>query len=291
LKLPVYWGCMIQTNEYAYEMSTRQVLHKLGVDLVDLEGVSCCGAPMRHINGVAGVYLALRNLATADSEGYKELLVPCNGCHLSFREAMHFIEENEKHKEKINQVLASEDLEYGLDLRLYHTIEFFHDRIGLEKIKKSVVKPLGDLTLASHTGCHILRPSDMNGVADDPEKPRKLDRLIEVLGAKTIDYPEKLDCCGSGLLLSHGETTLTMAGMKVWAIQERKVDGLVDSCPACHMMFDGRQDASSNTIGKKISFPVIYYTQLLGLAMGIDSEKLGLHLNLSPIDSLTERIG
>jgi heterodisulfide reductase subunit B len=245
---------------------------------------------MRHINGVAAIYLASRNLAILEREGFKSLLVPCNGCHLSFRETMHYLNDNEEGKGKNARILQNEDLEYKGDLRIYHVIDFLYDFIGINELKKKVVKSLAGLTLASHTGCHIIRPSDIGGLADDSEKPQKLDRLIQTLGAKTVDYPEKLDCCGSGLLLSHGETTLTLAGLKTRALQEREVDGLIDSCPACHMMFDARQEACGATIGKDISLPVLYYSQLLGIAMGIENEKLGLHLNQSPIERLLEKI-
>jgi heterodisulfide reductase subunit B len=288
--MAVYWGCVIPHTQYAYEMSVREVLPRLGVELVDLDNVSCCGTPLRSINTYASYYLAARNLAIAEETGLKDLLVLCNGCHLSFSEAMHHLSQDEKLREKINSFLSDEGLKYGGSIRILHLINLLHDEIKEETLRKSMKKMLNGLRLASQYGCHILRPSRLRRI-DDPENPKKLDELIELLGAKSVDYPEKLDCCGALLLWSHPEAALTFAGLKVRAVQDRGVDGLVVSCPSCHMMFDARQRAAGATVGSSLNLPVLYYSQLLGIAMGIGEEKLGLHLNRSPVDGLLDKIG
>ena len=289
MRMAVYWGCIIPNLQYAYEMSVREVLPRLGVELVDLENVSCCGLPMRSINANAFLYLATRNLAIAEETGLNDLLFPCTGCHLTFSEAIHLINQNEKLREKINSLLGDEGLEYKGSVRIWHLIDLLHDVIKEETIRKSVRKTLKGLKLASQPGCHMIRPSRL-GRIDDSENPRKMDDLIELLGATSPDYPEKLDCCGALLLWSRPDAALTFAGLKVKAVQEQGFDGLVDSCPACHLMFDARQKAAGATVGSKPNLPVLYYSQLLGKAMGIDEEKLGLHLNRSPVDKLLEKI-
>jgi len=160
--------------------------------------------------------------------------------------------------------------------------------IGEEAIKKAATHPLNGLKVAVHYGCHILRPSSV-GTVDDSENPQKLDRLIELLGARSIPYPEKLDCCGAMLMLSHPDAAFTFTGLKLKAVQELGVDAFVDSCPSCQNMFDVRQKSAAATTGAKLNMPVIYYTQLLGLAMGIPQEKLGLNLNRSPIDEFLQK--
>ena len=286
--MAVYWGCVIPHTQYAYEMSVREVLPRLGVELVDLDNVSCCGLPLRNINTYASLYLATRNLAIVEKTGLKDMLVCCTGCHLSFSEAVHYLSENDKLREKIDSLLRDEGLEYGGSVRMWHIIDLLHDVIEEETIRKSAKKTLKGLRLASQYGCHIIRPSRL-GRIDDPEKPRKLDELIEWLGAKSEDYPEKLDCCGALLLWSHHDAAFTFTGLKLRAVQDRGFDGLVVSCPACHMMFDARQKSAEATVGSKLNLPVLYYTQLLGTAMGIKEEKLGLHLNRSPVDELLKR--
>jgi heterodisulfide reductase subunit B len=163
-----------------------------------------------------------------------------------------------------------------------------HDLVKEEKIREIVRHPLNGLKLAVHYGCHILRPSTLQMV-DDPENPRKMDELIQWLGAESMPYPEKLDCCGAMLLLSHPDAAFTFSGLKMKAVQDWGADALVISCPSCQMMFDMRQKSAAATTGAKLNLPVLYYTQLLGIALGIETEKLGLHLNRSPVDALLEK--
>jgi len=289
LKVAVYWGCTIPAVQYAYEMSVRDVLPRLGVELVDLEDFSCCGIPLKSVNTFASIYLAARNMAIAEKTGLDKSLVLCNGCHLSLSEAKHFLKTDEKLRQQVDSVLNDEGLKFSGSMRIWHIVDFLHDVIGKEAIKKTLKKTLNGLKFASHYGCHIIRPSAL-GRVDDPENPKKIDELIEWLGAKSVDYPEKLDCCGAMLLLSHPNAALTFGGLKMKAVQECRVDGLVDACPSCHMMFDMRQKSAGATVGAKLSIPVLYYTQLLGVAMGIENEKLGLDLNRSPIDELLQKI-
>jgi len=290
LKLAIYWGCIIPTSQYVCEMSVREVLPRLGIELVELDNVSCCGTPVQSVNAFASLYLATRNLAIAEKSGFDELLTICNSCYLSFSEAIHCLNQNEKLQEKVNSVLKDEELEYKGPIKLLHIIELLHDVVERETLTKSIKKTLNGLKLASHPGCHSFRPSSL-GMIDDPENPKKLDNLIELLRAKVIDYPERLDCCGELLMLSHPDVAFTFTGLKIKAVQDRSVDGLIDSCPSCHMMFDMRQRSAGATVGCRLNLPVLYYTQLLGVAMGIEEEKLGLHLNRSPVNELLEKIG
>lgn len=289
MKVAVFWGCRALTSQYAYEMSVREVLPKLGAELVDLHEAVCCGDPVKSVNDFAANYLAARVLALANLSGLKDLLVPCNRCHFVVSEAKSLIESDEKIRSKIVGLLGEESLKYDSNVRMWHVIDFLHDHIGLGAIQKTVVKPLNGLKLAGHVGCQILRYSDL-GRVDDAENPRKLDELIDVLGAKSVDYAEKLDCCGAALTYSHVDSALSLAGSKLKALQGLSVDALVVSCPDCGMMFDARQKDAAATVGAKLNLPVLYYTQLLGLALGIEQEKLGLHLNQSPVDKLLAKV-
>ncbi|MGC8895561.1 MAG: CoB--CoM heterodisulfide reductase iron-sulfur subunit B family protein [Candidatus Bathyarchaeia archaeon] len=289
MKLAVFWGCRILTSQYAYEMSVREVFKKLNIELVDLSEANCCGDPIKSIKDPAANYLAIRVLALANSTGLDGLLVPCNRCHFAISEAKNVANKNKNLNEKIKGLLKEEELEYNANIKIWHIIDFLHDFVGLDSIKKATQKPLKDLRLATHVGCQIIRYSDL-GRVDDAENPRKLDKLVEVLGAKTVDYAEKLDCCGAPLMYSHPSSALSLAGAKIKALTSLGVDGLVISCPDCGLMFDFRQKDAVATVGAKASLPVIYYTQLLGLALNIEAEKLGLHLNQSPVEQLLMKI-
>jgi len=290
VKYALYLGCTVQAEQYAYEASVRQVLPRLGVELVEMEGASCCGFPaFSSISSLGWHYLSARNLAIAGSLGL-DVLPLCNGCHLSFTETQHALEKDPHLRQFVDQKLAQEGLNYSEGVRPIHMIELLHDIIGADRIEEAVERPLEGLKLASHPGCHAIRPSEMQR-PDDPEDPTKLDDLARALGATTMDYPEKTDCCGSLLSTASGRTTLSIAGEKLKAVRDHGFDGLFTTCPYCFKMFDGRQRAIGATIGdRSLEVPVFYYTQLLGLAMGVEPEKLGLELNMSPVDGIVKRI-
>lgn len=289
MKVAVFWGCRIQTSQYAYEMSVREVLPRLGVELVDLREVMCCGDPVKSINDFAANYLGVRVLALASATDLSDLLVPCNRCHFVISEAKRLFEKDEKLREKVMGLLKEEGLRYRMGIRIWHIIDMLHDRLGLEATKKAVSKPLKGLKLASHVGCQILRYSDL-GRVDDAENPRKLDQLIGAVGAESVDYSEKLDCCGFHLTYDHLDSALSLAGQKLKAVQALGVDGLVVSCPDCSLMFDAKQKDAAATVGAKLGLPVLYYTQLLGLALGVPQERLGLQLNQSPVEQLLSKV-
>jgi heterodisulfide reductase subunit B len=218
-----------------------------------------------------------------------DLFIPCNRCHFTISEADSTIRQNQKTARKIMGLLKEEGLEYNPHIKMWHTIDLLHDHIGLEKIRKTIKRPLESLKMASHVGCQIIRYSDL-GRVDDAENPRKLDELIRATGAETVEYAEKLDCCGSALMFSHPDSALSLTGSKLKAVQNMKADGLIVSCPDCGLMFDGRQKDAATIVGAKLNVPVLYYTQLAGVALGIDEKRLGLHLNQSPIENLLAKI-
>jgi len=289
LKVAVFWGCRILTSQYAYEMSVREVLPKFKVKLVNLSETNCCGDPVKSMKDLAANYLAARVLALANKTGLDNLLVPCNRCHFVISEAKNVLEKNERFGQRIIGVLKEEGLEYNPNVKIWHVIDFLHDFVGLDNVKKAVQKPLKGFKLATHVGCQIIRYSDL-GRVDDAENPRKLDELVGALGAETVDYAEKLDCCGANLMYSHVDSALSLAGTKLSVLQNLGVDGLVVSCPDCGLMFDFKQKDAGTTVGAKLDLPVVYYTQLLGLALGVEQEKLGLHLNQSPVDQLLSKV-
>ncbi len=290
MKYALYLGCTIQTEQYGYEVSARETLPKLGVELIDVEGFSCCGYPLRSLNNFSWVYLTARNLAVADGLGL-DILPLCNGCHLSMCEVKHALDTDPELRRSVNEILSIEGLEYTGGSVVRHIVEVLYEDVGLEKIKGSLKKPLNGLKLASHYGCHLLRPSSI-GRPDESEEPHTLDDLTEALGADAEDYPEKLDCCGASLIVSDPETPFRLSGVKLKAVQSRGFDGMVTVCPFCHKMYDAKQGAIKTLLQEEsIDVPVFYYTQLLGVAMGLDEEELGMNFNLSNVDRVLEKIG
>jgi len=275
------------TEQYAYELSIREILPSFGIEIIDVDGFSCCGEPMKSVNQFLTLYLSARNIALAEENGL-DMFVPCSMCHLALSECNYVLRNNEELRKKINSLLEEEGLKWHGRNKIFHTIDLLHDEVGIEEIKKRVKKELKVL-LAAHYGCHLIRPSEV-GRPVDAEKPMKMEALLNAIGAKTAYYAEKLDCCGAPLLANLPDTALTKAGQKMQAVQE-KFDALVTVCPWCHKMFDERQQKAGETIAASLSLPVVYLSQLVGLAMGIEKEKLGFEFNLSPTDKLMEKIG
>ena len=289
MKYAFYLGCWIKTELYNIEISTRQVLPKFGIELVDIEGFSCCGYPMRSYNQNMMVYLSARNIAIAESAGL-DLFPLCNGCHASICEVKHALDNNPELRNKINENLEIEGLKYNGKNRVVHIIDILHKDIGIKAISESTKNSLNHIKLAPHYGCHAFRPSIV-GRPEEPETPHILDDLIKAIGGDAPYYPEKLDCCGSSLGVAEIDTALDVAGTKLKAIHARGYEGIVTICPFCHKMFDTRQEVVKRVIQREdIKLPVLYYTQLLGLAMGLDARKLGLHLNQSPVDLIIDKI-
>ena len=291
MKYALFLGCTVQSEQYGYEVSVRATMPKLGVELVDMAGSSCCGfPPFSSVNELAWLYSSARNIAIADEMGLP-IFALCNGCHLSLAETRQKLEASPELKAKVNEKLASEGLKYEGKTELVHIFSLLHDLVGKEKILASVTNPLKGLRFAAQPGCHAIRPSKV-GRPDDSENPRKLDDLITWLGAEAADYPEKNDCCGSSLAVASGKIVLDIAGEKLKAIKRRGFDGMVTTCPFCFKVYDNKQRAIQATVGdKELEVPVFYYTQLLGLAMGLKQEELGIDLNQSPVDVVLDKIG
>ena len=278
-ELGLYLGCTIPTEQYGYEMSIRQIMPEFDIKLVDLEDVSCCGAPLRSINLVMQMYLSARNIAICESKNL-DLYAPCPQCHLSLSETINRLKNSEKLREKIVKKLKEDEgLKYTGKINLYHTLDLLYDEIGLDKIKKKVKKPI-KWNIACHYGCHTVRYSDINR-PDKAEHPEKMEEIIKAIGGKTKNYSEKLNCCGAPLMITHKESALTKAGEKIKAVQDRDFDAMTIVCPFGGRMLDSKQKKAADTIGEKLNLPVFYLTQVIGLAMKKDENKLGLNLNLS----------
>ena len=284
MKYALYPGCVMPTEQYAYELSIREIMPKLDVELVDLKGFSCCGEPIKSVNQMMTLTLSARNLALAEKEGL-DIFAPCPMCHLALCETKRILDSDSSMKERVNKHLSDEGLTYNGSSDIVSILDILYDKIGVDKIKQMVKKPFKELKAATHYGCHLIRPSEI-GRSDDPENPQKIEEILKTLGFKPNYYPEKLDCCGGLLTANLPESALTKTGQKLQSVQDQGFDLFVDTCPWCHRQYDSKQVKAGETVAAKLEMPVFYLTQLIGLSMGISDDKLGLNLNLSPVDKI-----
>ncbi len=257
----------------------------MGIEFVDLP-FGCCGFPLEPLDRVRSLAMAAYNLMLASREGL-DIATLCSACAETLIKAEWLLSREEGLLRRVNRVLGELDAEYkGEAPRVLHIARMLHEEVGVERIRGLVKRPLNDLRVAVHYGCHYMRPSEAYGGFEDPERPRSLDELVEATGAESVEYPGKMDCCGGGLLAMSERVAKEMAAKKLRRLSELGVDALVLICPFCAIMYDRYQ---SLILGEG-RIPVLYYTQLLGLALGLEPEALGLDLNAVAVDGLLEKV-
>jgi heterodisulfide reductase subunit B len=260
------------------EASIRAVLPKLGVHLEDLEGASCCPAPgvVRSFNEPTWLALASRNLALAEMSGH-DIITGCNGCYATFKEALAEVREHPARLKEIKKIFKGMNLKYKGKVEAKHVIEVIAE-LGPDLVRESVTRSLEGLKVGVHYGCHLLKPSK-NRPWEQVQRPTFLDELVEATGAESVKYKDKNLCCGAGGGVRGSQVALSydIAKEKLENLIEAGVDCIVDVCSFCHLQYETAQAQLNKEFGKnRYQIPVIYYTQLIGLAMGLDPTELGL---------------
>lgn len=289
MKYALFLGCTIPVRGQNYEMSAREVAKKLGINLVDLEDFSCCGFPVKSSSAETSLVLAARNLALAAEEGL-DICTLCNACTSVLTEANKELSENKKLRDKINKELKKVGKEFKPGVKIKHFSRILYEDIGLDKIKEKIKEDLSPLSLSIHYGCHYLRPKELYDGFDDAENPITLDKLVEITGAKVVDYKNKLECCGGAILGVEEDIALSMAKQKLDNVTANKVDALITICPFCSIMYEDNQRKIESKFDVKYELPVLYYPQILGLAFGVDQKQLGFRLNKVKADALLQKL-
>ncbi len=274
MRYAYYPGCSLQSGAKEYDLSTRAVFAKLGIELVEIADWSCCGAV--HAEGQAKISLSARNLALAEVQGLTTIVAPCSGCYLNLRRAAKQAASGKKARQQINAELPGE-LQITADIEVLHPLYLLIEEYGLEKIREQVTHPLTGLRVASYYGCMLTRPKDR---FDSPEKPKGLDDLMRVLGAEVVAFPYQSKCCGGALAISHSDVTAKLSGKVLSSAQERGAEVVTLGCPMCHTALDLYQSKAARAVQQPLDLPILYFTQLMGLALGIDEEQLGLNRHI-----------
>ncbi len=285
-----FLGCIMNNRYPGIEKASRVMMEKLGIELQDMEGASCCPAP-----GVFGSFdrtshaaIAARNITIAEDMG-ADVMTECNGCFGSLFETNHMLKEDEEMKAKINDVLSEAGREFKGEINVRHFAEILYNDVGLDKLSEAVTKPL-NLNVAVHYGCHFLKPSAEIEI-DNALKPTILDELVEATGAKSVPYRDKLMCCGAGggLRSRDIDVTLDYTKEKLDNMTDAGVDAIVNVCPFCHLQFDVGQTEVNKKHGTDYSIPVFHLAQLYGLAMGLSADDLTVDAHQICVDSALEK--
>ena len=275
LKYLMFLGCAIPYRVSAYEISARKVLQKLGVELLEMPEFNCCGLPLDPVSHETMLLLAARNLAMAEQKGLN-ILALCPGCAGTLKKVSKMLKEDRALREEINKHLKEAELEFNGTVNAKHIMQVLTEDVGLDKIKKAVVKPLTMIKVAEHNGCHILRPKEYIGF-DDPEDPQTLKTLIEATGATCLDYLDETECCGAPSVGVNDKIALQLARDKLNHIKKVEAQALITICPFCHIMYDTNELRIEKMFNEVYGIPVLHYPQLLGLAMGLSPEELAFN--------------
>ncbi len=286
MRFALFLGCNIPARLNQYEISARAVLGKLEVALVDIRQFNCCGYPLRNLDFQTFVLFSARNLALAARENVNVMSL-CKCCYGSLKKVDHLMKEDASLREEINSILQKEGLKYGENIEVRHFLSVLYHEVGIEPIKEKIEKSFAGLKIATHYGCHALRPSQIVQF-DDPVAPSIFDQLVEVTGAESIYWPTQLECCGAPLWGVNDDLSMDLTEKKLKDGKQSGADYLCAACPYCQIQFDTVQEMILADRGGDHHLSSILYPQLLGLSMGINGETLGLKMNQLPINGIED---
>jgi heterodisulfide reductase subunit B len=283
-----YPGCSAEATGKAYDISTRALMGKLGVELIELDDWNCCGATsyfsVRELDSFA---IAARNLAIAHEQGDEDLCVICNACYTTLAKTNRYMGESKEIFAAVNGALGAVNRSYDGQKPVRHIMDVLINDVGLEALEEKVTRRLTGLKVACYYGCQYSRPM---GAFDDTEFPVTMDQFFRALGAETVDFPGKVKCCGGMMMLTKEEGALRLCYELLKGAQDAGADVIVCACPLCEMNVEGYQPRVNKTFGTSFDIPVMYFTQLAGLAFGADPKQLAIDKQIVSCDRVVAAI-
>jgi succinate dehydrogenase / fumarate reductase, cytochrome b subunit len=291
MKVAYYKGCLASLSAKELDSSTKALAPKLGIELEELESVTCCGAGDIH-EAEPDYYLHLnaRILAYAEATGADTLMTICNVCTLNLRQANFQLQNDDALRERVSDNLETVGApRYWGGVEVKHLLWLIADGEGYEKLKEVAHKGLKGLKVAPFYGCQILRPSKLLGF-EDPDRPWSLEAIIEACGGEAIDYPAKIKCCGFPIIQAREELALGELIQPIEQSLEAGADVMVTPCPLCHLSLDAWQQKLEAQTGKSYQMPILHLSQLIGVAAGLDDSELKFRRHVVSVDPVLEKL-
>ncbi len=276
-KYTYYPGCSAQGSASHLDKSLRAIAPEIGIELEELDDWNCCGASVGHLESGAlpNTVLSGRNLALAQKQGGQDILTACAACYINTHSANEKIKKDVALRRNVNEALAEGDLAYDEDLQVRHACEVIVNDVGMEKIEERVTNPLTGLKVAGYVGCQTVRPfanTDAGGKYDTYDDPEFLDNFTKAVGAEAVDFNLKTSCCGGAISLISPQKTLHLIKQILDAAEEAEADVIATPCPLCQQNVEMYQDAVNKKFGTKHNIPVVFYSQLMAVAFGMDAK-------------------
>ncbi len=288
MKYAYYPGCSLEATSIEYDISTREVFKALGIELEEIPDWSCCGASAAHSQShLLSLALPARDLAKAEEMG-SPVVAPCPACYQNVKRTKEFVAESEENRELINRALEGTGLKVEGKVDVKHPLDVIVNDLGIEKLAEKIKVPLEGLRVVTYYGCLITRPQE-GYTFDDLENPTSMDKIVLALGASLVPFTRKTRCCGGPVTVTNEETALRLSYEILKEAKEMDAQAIIVACPLCHLSLDAKQKAIEQKYGERFNIPIIYFTQLIGLAMGIPAEKLGFDKLVVSAEAITSR--
>jgi heterodisulfide reductase subunit B len=288
MKVSYYPGCSLESTGKSYDHSAREVCGALGVELQEVSDWVCCGSSAGlKMNKFVSTALSGVNLALLEKQEAAEVVAPCPFCYRRLASAQEEMRQDPKLKGEVQEAIEAE---LKGDLKIHNLVGFLREKVGLGAIAAKLKKPLAGLKVVPYYGCFMVKPQQVTG-CDDPENPTSMDEILKALGAEVLNWDFKTECCGAGLSLSKTDKVVELTGRIVREAAFRGADAIVVACQLCQANLDMRQAKVGQEDAKQYDLPVIYFTQLMGLAFGIAPEALGLNHHLVDPIALLQKKG
>jgi heterodisulfide reductase subunit B len=289
-KLTYFPGCSAHGTSEEFDHTLKLVMKTLDVQMEEIPDWNCCGATSAHVmTENLALALPMRNLVLAERLENKTMGIACASCYSRMKGTKKHLDENPELARKINSTVIDEG-EYKGTIDVKSMLQYCYEEIGLETIKSKVVKTLSGLKVACYYGCLLTRPKDVTNF-DSPEYPMSMDHLMEALGAKAVDFDYKTECCGASFSISDTEIVESLSGKILEVAKESGAHMIVVACPLCQSNLDMRQPDIEKHLGKNFDLPVMYFTQLMALAFGINEKELRLPKHIVPVEAALKHIG
>ncbi len=289
MKISYYPGCTLKNNAKNFEDSALYSLKHLGVEVEELPRWNCCGTVFSLATDDLIHHVApIRNLIRVKESNSNRVMTLCAMCYNTLKRANERVKADPESLDKINQFMYREDINYEGDVKVLHLLELLRDEIKLENLAKQVVKPLKNLKVASYYGCLLIRPKEIG--LDDIENPTILENIMTSLDADPVDFPYKTECCASYQTVDKPEIVADRTYQILTSAQEQGAEVVALSCPLCAFNLDHRQKETAKKYPEFKNIPILYFTQLMAIALGCPEEVLRLDLNfIDPKPILKEK--
>jgi heterodisulfide reductase subunit B len=273
VKYAYYPGCSLECSSAAYDVSVRAVADLLGIALVEVDDWNCCGATEYFTQDeLTACAVIARNLALVDPR-LDQLVAPCAACFLNLKKTDRLMAENPEIGSQVNAALAAGGLSYRPGrVRVRHLLDVIYTDIGEQAVRQKVLRPLHGLRVAPYYGCQVVRPF---AEEDSSEYPMKMDELFAWLGAEVLDYPVKAHCCGGHMTQISEPQAFELIRRLLQSAVEYDADLILCMCPMCQLNLDAYQSRVNSFFHSQFKVPIVFFTQVIGVAFGMGLEKLG----------------